>query len=85
MAASFPKTQFPPVAYVPPENLPVCRHAGPPVLADRRPAPRPVVVQLRPVASHAGAESGFAERYTLRREVLGGANVCIGRFIDVYA
>jgi hypothetical protein len=84
MTASFPKTQFPPVVYAPPENLPACRPAGPTALADRRPAPRPAVVQLKPMAGATGADCGCAARYTVRLEAVGGADVCIGRLIDVY-
>jgi hypothetical protein len=85
MAASFQKTQFTPVAYAPPENLPACRHVGSHTIAGRRPALRSVVVHLRPVAGVAGAEFGSAERYTARRVAVAGADASIGRFIDVYA
>ena len=85
MAASFQKTQFTPVAYTPPENLPACRHVGSHTIADRRPALRSAVVQLRPIPGVAGAEFGSDERYTVRRVAVGGAGASIGRFIDVYA
>jgi hypothetical protein len=85
MAASFQKTQFTPVAYTPPENLPACRHVGSHTIADRRPALRSAVVHLRPLPGVAGAEFGSDERYTVRRVAVGGAGASIGRFIDVYA
>lgn len=85
MAASFQKTQFTPVAYAPPENLPACRHVGSHTIAGRRPALRSAVVHLRPVAGVAGAEFGSAEGYTARRVAVAGADASIGRFIDVYA
>jgi hypothetical protein len=43
------------------------------------------VVQLKPMAGATGADFGCAARYTVRLEAVGGADVCIGRLIDVYA
>jgi len=82
MTVSFQKTQFAPVVYVPPENLPVGRDAGSLVRAGRQRALRPSVIRLRPVA---GGASGPAEVYTVRREAVSVANACSGGLIDVYA
>jgi hypothetical protein len=85
MTASFQTTHFAPVAYVPPENLPARRDAGPLALTGRMTAVRPAVVHLRLVAGGATAALGCSEVYTARREVLRTANACLGRLIDVYA
>jgi hypothetical protein len=85
MAASFPKTQFAPVVYMPPETLPVRCRPESLALAGRKTDPRPAVVRLRPVAGGAAAVSGPADVYTARREMLSAANACTGRLIDVYA
>ncbi len=85
MTASFQKTQFAPVVYVPPENLPVRRDAGSLVRAGRQATLRPSVIRLRPVAGGASAALGPAEVYTVRREAVSVANAYSGGLIDVYA